>query len=61
LEGKSETIRGAFDEVLPFAALQEFKLLPQIARAQPHVDIDALKKAASVEEALAVVNKAVSA
>lgn len=46
---------------MPFVALQEFKLLPQIARAQPHVDVDVLKKATSVEEALAVVNKAVSA
>jgi hypothetical protein len=47
--------------VWPIFALQEFKLLPQIAWAQPYVDVDTLKKAASVEDALAIVKKAVSA
>jgi monodehydroascorbate reductase (NADH) len=51
-------VKGVF---LESGSLEEFKLLPQIARAQPHVDVDVLKKATSVEEALAVVNKAVSA
>lgn len=40
--------------------LQEFKLLPEIARMRPKIDIEALKEADTVEKALETVKKAMS-
>lgn len=41
--------------------MQENKLLPEIARMRPKIDIEDLKKADTVEKALETVKKAMSA
>ncbi|GAQ83938.1 Monodehydroascorbate reductase [Klebsormidium nitens] len=51
------TLKGVF---LESGAPEEFKLLPEIARMRPKIDIDELKKADTVEKALETVKKAMS-